>query len=185
MGEGPCSTTNCPGTISTTNPCTFTSRCVNKCFGNKTFVSIPRGFFAILLSHDGFFYQEVLTMMQSEAAIHVPTPGCRKHAFLPERNGRTEERSLTISNSILERSLLIGNNNGGALWCWTALPLGARPILRKCGQTLRKCRRYPHPVTRGSCQEFLCTAPVQTTHAPQIGRAPPPPLVGTRVVWVV
>ena len=117
------------------------------------------------------------------AVMHIPMPDYRKHAFLPERNGRTEERSLTISNSILERSLLIGNNNGGALWCWTALPLGARPILRKCGQTLRKCRRYPHPVTRGSCQEFLCTAPVQTTHAPQIRRAPLPPLVGTWVVW--
>ena len=79
------------------NPCTFTSRCVNKCFGNKTFVSIPRGFFAILLSHDGFFYQEVLMMMQSEAVIHVPTPGCRKHAFLPERNGRRGGTLLTTS----------------------------------------------------------------------------------------
>ena len=58
------------------NPCTFTSRCVNKCFGNKTFVSIPRGFFAILLSHDDFFYQEALTMMQSEAVVHVPMPDC-------------------------------------------------------------------------------------------------------------
>ena len=123
-------------------------------------------------------------MMQSEAVIHVPTPGCRKHAFLPERNGRT---GGTLPNDLQIqswRSLLIGNNNGGALWCWTALPLGARPILRKCGQTLRKCRRYPHPVTRGSCQEFLCTAPVQTTHAPQIRRAPLPPLVGSSVVCV-
>ena len=51
--------------------------------------SIPREFFAILLSHDGFFYQEALTMMQSEAVMHVPMPDYRQHAFLPERNGRT------------------------------------------------------------------------------------------------
>ena len=45
--------------------------------------------FAILLSHDDFFYQEALTMMQSEAVMHVPMPDYRQHAFLPERNGRT------------------------------------------------------------------------------------------------
>ena len=154
------------------NPCTFTSRCVNKCFGNKTFVSIPRGFFAILLSHDDFFYQEALTMMQSEAVMHVPMPGYRKHAFLPERNVRTgrgtppNDLQFNLGRACCCRSEIMRfNNNVGA---GSALPLGARPILRKCGQTLRKCRpKIPPPgdawlVPRismhGACTNYPCAS---------------------------
>ena len=44
--------------------------------------SIPREFFAILLSHDDFFYQEALTMMQSEAVMHVPMPDYSSPVYL-------------------------------------------------------------------------------------------------------
>ena len=108
-------------------------------------------------------------MMQSEAVIHVPTPGCRKHAFLPERNGRTGRGTLpTISKLNLE-SVIFGNNNGGGhIMVLSGSAAGGAPDFANVRTDSAEVPKIPPPgdawlvprisMMHGACTNYPCAS---------------------------